>query len=216
MAIAGILSGGLDLQSGTVAAITAGAALLSGLAAVLALVVSLRIARTGRKNANTWAMYQGYNSKSVRLGRKTARDIIREGRAGFTSQDDYYAYFAPGNLPANYALPPRQDAANMQRLREQSLHDLMAFYHQVGLLLEKRELDKDFTLLLLGGGLADRWQALDGLPPLWAERGDFPYGGMYVLYQTYLKWKKHEFRRLSAQYKKARATLNAQIAKEQA
>ena len=213
-------SGGLDIQSGTFGAITAIAAVLSAIAAAAALIVSLRIARTGRKNTNTWAMYESYNSKAVRLGRKTARHIMRDHPTGFTSQSDYYAYFDPSNLPSNYVMSPRldqmnaQDRAIMQQRREQSMHDLMAYYHQVGLLLKEGELDQDFTLLLLGGGLKDRWDVLEGLPPLWEEHGDFPYGGMYALFTAYLHWRDHRFRKLTGQYKKARVKIAAQFAKK--
>lgn len=219
MNIAGIVSG-LDLTSNTVGVITAVAAVASAIAASVALGVSLWIASTGRKNTNTWAMYESYNSKAVRLGRKTARDIMKDNSVRFPSQTAYYAYFASDNLPPNYVLPPSmdptkiQDRAIMQQRREQSMHDLMAFYHQVGLLLEKRELNKDFTLLLLGGGLADRWEVLEGLPPLWAEHGDFPYGGMYVLFTKYLRWKNHRFRGLTRQYKRARVKIATQLEKE--
>lgn len=195
--------------------ISALAAVVSLVIAVSAIVVSIREAHAGRVSANTWEMYRGYNSDSVRLGRDTARQVLRDWPAGFVDLKAYQAYFA-APLPAGYPLPPGITPERMQKQREQSMHDLMAYYHQVGLLLGKGELDKDFTLLLVGGGLVDRWQSLANLPAFYPESDGVPYGGMYLLHQTFRRWARTRRRRLDSRFRSARDRVTREVAQEQA
>jgi hypothetical protein len=65
----------------------------------------------------------------------------------------------------------------------------LAFYHQVGLLLERKLLPEDFIMQLLGGGLEDRWKFLAPIPQFYPQQHS--YTGMYQLHERYLKWKEH-------------------------
>jgi hypothetical protein len=180
------------------------AAVCSTLVALFALYVGVKVTRVESVDVNSWEMYRSYNSEAVRLGRATAREALKVRPHGFRDSSDYDAYFLPGNLPADYVLPSGVTPARMQQLREQSMHDLMAFYHQVGLMLQRRGLDKDFTLLLIGGGLQDRWGILEGLPTLWSAGGAYPYGDMYALYRRFLRWQRGRFRWIRWRYDRAR------------
>lgn len=191
----------------TIAVITAIATLVSVIVSVLTVLVSERVARVGRIDTNTWEMYRAYNSDAVRRGRTTAREIAKGNPNGFTNEDAYYGYFTPDNLPPNYVLPEGVSRQHMQQLREQSMHDLMAFYNQVGLMLRKRELDRDFTLLLIGGGLKDRWDVLGTLPGLWENKTDLPYGGMFILYKRYLDWNRRTFPKIRRRIDRARRAI---------
>jgi len=186
--------------------------LVSAIGAVGSTLVALVAIRFGvvtserqRTDSNTWSMYEAYNNASVRLGRVTAREITKSHPMGFVTQADYYAYFDEGNLPPGFVLPPEDSTKQMQVMREQSMHDLMAFYHQVGLLLLKHGLDKDFTLMLIGAGLSDRWPVLGTLPGLWATPKDYPYGGMFVLYRKFLHWQRWRLPWLRWRYQRAQS-----------
>ncbi len=57
-----------------------------------------------------------------------------------------------------------QEAPSPERVKQRKyFHDLAAFYHNTGLLLARRRLDKDFTLSLVGPGLADRWMVFQAV-----------------------------------------------------
>ena len=57
-------------------------------------------------------------------------------------------------------------------------------------------------MLLLGGGLADRWDVLGRIPEFYDDR---PYSGMYELYETYRKWKKNRLPGLISRSERASA-----------
>ncbi len=164
-----------------------------------ALYVTSRVAKTDRLNTNTWATYEAYNSERVRAGRAAARAAMKAHPQGFASLEDYEHHFLHSASTPKHAQELRE--------QEQHLHDLMAFYHQVGLLLKKRLVDRDFTLLMLGAGLDDRWTLLSKIPPLFEDHskpdGDFPYGGMYFLHEAFLDWQAKRFVGLKQEFKQA-------------
>lgn len=171
-----------------------------------ALFVTWRAAYSDRINTNTWETYETYNSELVRNGRAAARTALKDvGAAGFADFATYRRYFHLDDPPES-----TDKISLTRRQQEQHLHDLLAFYHQVGLLLQKGRLDKDFTLLLLGAGLHDRWKLLGRIPAFYAEpddpKGDFPYGGVYVLYNAYCSWQGSRFVELKQNFKQARDT----------
>jgi len=175
-----------------------------------ALFVTWRAAYSDRINTNTWQTYETYNSELVRNGRVATRQALRDtNEQGFA---DYIAYRQYFYLDAPTGAP--EEVVRERRKQEQHVHDLLAFYHQVGLLFQKGHLDKDFTLLLVGAPLYDRWKILAPIPGYFEEPNDpdsdSPYGGMYIIYEAYCKWKKSRFRKLKQQFKQARA-IDAQL-----
>lgn len=172
---------------------------------VVALAISWRTAHTDLVNLNSWETYRTYNGKDVRRGRVLALRILRDtGGRGLPTRADYREYFKLDT--------PEQTADEPTRKRQQErqyLHDLAAFYHQTGVLLRQHRLDRDFTLLLVGPGLADRWALLEPLASYYEQReqedGDFPYGGMYLLYQAYARWKGRRFAGLRRLFVRARS-----------
>jgi hypothetical protein len=171
---------------------------------VVALIISLRTAYTDRISSNSWEVYHAYHGKDVRRGRALALRIKRETNGmGLPTYAAYQAYFG---LDTAAGLSEELKA---ERLRErQHLHDLATFYHQTGLLLKKRHLDEDFTLLLVGPGLDDRWAIMQPLAGYYETEADgntaFPYGGMYLLHQRYLRWKRTRFARFRRAFVRAR------------
>lgn len=170
----------------------------------IALVVSLRTAYTDRISSNSWEVYHAYHGKDVRRGRALALRIKRETTGeGLPTYAAYRAYF---ELDPDSEL---SEDAKVERQRErQYLHDLATFYHQTGLLLKKGHLDEDFTLLLVGPGLDDRWSIMQPLAGYYETEAQgnkaFPYGGMYLLHQRYLRWKRTRFVRLRRSFVRAR------------
>jgi hypothetical protein len=199
--------GGNDSTALFISLVSAIGAVGSTFVALIAIRYGVVTSERQRADSNTWSMYEAYNSEAVRLGRVTAREATKSHLQGFASQADYSAYFDEENLPKGFVLPPEVSPKQMQVMREQSMHDLMAFYHQVGLLLLKHGLDKDFTLMLIGGGLSDRWPVLGMLPGLWATPKDYPYGGMFVLYRKYLHWQRWRLPWLRWRYERAQSLI---------
>jgi hypothetical protein len=170
----------------------------------IALVVSLRSAYTDRVSSNSWEIYRAYNSAAVRAGRAIALHLAQDTRGrGLPTYAEYRAYFGLDAAPTSST-----DQVGALQADRQHLHDLAAFYHQTGVLLTKRHLDRDFTLLLVGPGLEDRWTVLYPLAgyyePTDGRAAAFPYGGMYLLYQAYLKWKRSHYGRLRRRFARAR------------
>ncbi|HEY7413639.1 MAG TPA: hypothetical protein VH593_00480 [Ktedonobacteraceae bacterium] len=184
--------------------------ILSILISGLALYVTYRASYSDRLNANGWATYEAYNSERVRAGRAAARNALRAKKDGFANKKEYDHHFL------HSASTPEEDQDLKQQ--EQYLHDLMAFYHQVGLLLKKQQVDKDFILLMLGAGLHDRWALLSKVPTFFEDHtkpeGDFPYGGMYLLHEAYLVWQERRFAKLKRQFKQALERAQTQTSDE--
>ncbi len=183
--------------------------IISALIALAALYATYRVSYNDRLNENNWATYEAYNTERVRNGRAAARQVLRANPEGFATVNQYYQYFfSPAYTPTE------RDELKQQ---EQYLHDLMAFYHQVGLLLMKRQVDRDFILLMLGAGVHDRWILLGQVPIFYEDTskpdGDFPYGGMYLLHEAYLKWQGKRFAKLKKQFKRALTASQARRSK---
>lgn len=189
----------MDLQSAGIL----GSLVLSGagiIFSLIALVVSLHDSRSDRINLNSWETYRAYNSEEVRHGRSLSLKVLRDtaGR-GFESYSDYAEYF--GILPTSLTHATAFASAVPSQER-QYLHDLAAFYHQTGVLLTKNRLDRDFTLLLVGPGLEDRWNVYRQFAYFYESEskgeGDLglPYGGIYLLFDAYAKWKRKRFKSL--------------------
>jgi hypothetical protein len=160
--------------------------------AIFALVSSWQTAHFDRVNTNTWSTYEFHNSPDVREGRMLARAIMRDtSNQGFRNIEEYKKYF-------------QLDGTQTKELPDQKLHDLAAFYHQTGILLSQNRLDRDFTFSMVGEGLHDRWPVIGKMPEFFSVKDEntnqfVAYGGIYYLYNSYLKWRGH--RRVSLEHK---------------
>jgi hypothetical protein len=196
---------------------------LSVIFSIIALVVSSLSAYVDRINTNSWETYQAYNSDGVRAGRALAQKILKDTEGvGLPTHEAYDHYFgldikaAQPPLPGLPSEPVAADSplAQLQESR-QHLHDLAAFYHQTGELLRRRRLDEGFTMALVGPGLHDRWKALEPIasyyPPSTSSKNanatDFPYGGMYLLYERYRRWEMRYGKGQHRAYAEARERL---------
>ena len=103
--------------------------------------------------------------------------------------------------------PPFQDRQAL-REQEQALHYLLNFSHQFGILLRSDLVDIDFTMLLVGGGLHDRWEVLGRIPLFFP---DYPYSEMYYLHEAYEDWHKKRYPKLIKKARDARSTVAEQL-----
>ena len=167
--------------------------------AIIALRMSTRESRTTRVNSNSWETYHMYNSAEIKDARRIAREVGQDPNWGAVR--DYSSYRAYFRLDEPLGGP--QDATLRDlRTREQDLHYLLGYYHQVGTLLGDGLMDENFTLLLLGGGLRDRWPVLGRIPLFYDDQ---PYSGIYALHERFLRWDKQVFPGLIHDGLKARA-----------
>jgi hypothetical protein len=111
----------------------------------------------------------------------------------FRTYAEWKAYFQLDNL----------DAQVESQRDEQAVFDLAAFYHQTGLLLTKKLLDEDFTMLLIADGFEDRWPVIERIPLLFPE-GD-AYGGVYDLHARYVHWSKTRQAKVTREAQRIRA-----------
>jgi hypothetical protein len=190
------MSGVLSFNDASLANVVALVSIVFSFAAVW---FSLRDSYRDRINLNSWETYRAYNEANVREGRDLALAILRAtNNRGFSTYENYATYFKLA-----VALDEESEAVRALRKQRQYLHDLAAFYHETGLLLSRNQLDRDFTLLLIGPGLEDRWNVLRNFGEFYrgAERSDdrLSYGGLYLLYSAYISWKKRKYSRLRRQ-----------------
>jgi hypothetical protein len=188
---------------------------VSVLVAIGTVIFTLRDSQSGRKNTNTWEIYQAWNSNEIREGRSLARAVSKDPNwAAVKTLDQYYAYFTALDLTGANPNAPVSANAQTERAKDQPLHDLLSFYHQVGLLLEQDQVEKDFAMLLIGPSLDPRWSVLGAIPQFFvdAKQADdgIPYGGMFRFYDDYLKWKRSRLTGLNKQFVAAQASIMKQ------
>jgi hypothetical protein len=179
--------------------------LISLALAIVAVLITTSDTRVNRINANSWETYRMYNSAEIIEARRVARAVGRDPAWEQVKSYKQYAVFF--RLDAPLGDPPNTDL-QVLREQEQALHYLLNYYHQLGTLLRKRLLDKDFTMFLVGGGLHDRWEVL-GRIPLFFD--DYPYSGMYYLYEAYEDWHKRRYPKLIKKARKARSMVAEQL-----
>jgi hypothetical protein len=185
-------------------------AIASAVFAGYAIFVTVRSSRTGIVNSNSWATYQMYNSDEIKRGRATARAVAKDPAwRGVTNYGQYQAYFKLDDPEG----PSEDNPTRFVHEQEQSLHYLLNYYHQIGMLLQRNLLDRDFTMFLVGEGLADRWDVLGRVPDFYPN---YPYNGVFVLYDDFRRWQKHRFPRLILKSGRGRAAKAAAYAEKAA
>ncbi len=156
--------------------------LWTAIIAAIGVLVTWKVNYVNRVSSNAWEVYKLYNSEEIKRARITIRTLMQD--PDWQSVTDYASYRTYFQLDLPAGLGPGHELKKQQEL---DVHSLLAFYHQVGLLLEDKLLGEDFTVRLLGGGLADRWPSLALITQFYPDR---PYDGMDVLYERYGTWKK--------------------------
>lgn len=160
------------------------------LLSLFAIAVSYIWSRRTLINQNSWQTYQMYNSKEIRQGRAAARSL--GGQPGWQSVRDGASYSAFFRLADPEGSGPNDPVAELHR-QDRVLHYLLNYYHQVGMLLQRNLLDRDFTMLLVGEGLRDRWETVSRIPTFYSGTS---YQGMFELYDSYLRWERGRGRKL--------------------
>jgi hypothetical protein len=195
----------------TIITVISGAgALLSAVFAGYAIFVTVRSSRTGIVNSNSWSTYQMYNSEEIQRGRAVARAVEKDPAwGGVTTYARYKAYFKLDDPEG----PGEDDPTRILHTQEQSIHYLLNYYHQIGMLLQRKLLDRDFTMFLVGEGLADRWEVLGRVPDFYPN---YPYNGVFVLYDAFRAWQRRRFPKLILKSGRERATKAAAYAEKAA
>ncbi len=164
---------------------------------ILVFIFSYRETQRARKNSNSWETFKHYTDPDMERARQAARRVLNDANwKAVHTYDQYRLYFRLGEDPEG----PDKGAIAVLRKTEQDLHNLMNYFNELGMLLDNGLLDRDFTLQLVGEGMADRWDVLGRIPPLFAKfstSGHAPYPGMYLLYDAYLRWEKRRYPRIS-------------------
>jgi hypothetical protein len=151
---------------------------------ISAIVFTIYSSRRSLINQNSWQTYELYNSDELRRGRAVARALST--RPGWQSVRDYPSYrgFFHMDEPEG---PGPGDPIRAAHQEDQALHYLLNYYHQVGMLLQRGLLDRDFTMELVGEGLRDRWAEISRIPTFY---GDTAYQGMFELYEAFKRWER--------------------------
>jgi hypothetical protein len=165
--------------------IVGASAILIVVTIVAATVVLSKQLRANRKESlSLWEVINGYNEENIRRGRDLSNKILKETQGvGLPSYGDYNSYFA----------------ADSERSGEkQYLHDLVSYYHQLGLLIWTGEIDAESVFLLIGPGFIDRWNVIKSFGTFYVSNTGSPdteihYGGIYLFYTAYMKWSKKSY-----------------------
>lgn len=156
--------------------------LVSLVLSIGAVLFSVYSSRRTLINQNSWQTYQMYNSDELRRGRAVARALVRQ--PGWQAVRDHASYQTFFHIGQPEGAGPG-DAIRVAHQDDQALHYLLNYYHQVGMLLQRKLLDRDFTMELVGEGLRDRWPEISRIPTFY---GDTAYQGMFELYDAFDRW----------------------------
>lgn len=175
--------------------------LVSLVLSVGAVLFSVYSSRRSLINQNSWQTYELYNSDELRRGRAVARALgLRPGWESVRDYASYQTFFHIGQ-PEGAGPDDRVRAAHQD---DQALHYLLNYYHQVGMLLQRKLLDRDFTMELVGEGLRDRWDQISRIPTFY---GNTAYQGMFELYDAFERWEKSRKRSRQRRASRARAVI---------
>jgi hypothetical protein len=123
--------------NGIVSLATAAVTLIGVVVAIVALVHASSDAKAARTAELSWNVYQAYDSRELRDGRKALNTVSREQPVPATGKefgDVYVTHRAKDVSP-------------------DSVRRILRFYHQIGILLDKGLIDADFVFPLIGDGL---------------------------------------------------------------
>jgi hypothetical protein len=177
--------------------VTLSVGLLSLSISAIAIFISITNSRAERSSSSWWEIYREFQREEVKKGRLLAQKILTDThRIGFKDRKDYVQYFKQVRPDDNEHI-----------FDKQYLHDLAAFYNLVGVLIQKRELNKDFILLLIGQGLEDRWPVFNAFADFYPNV-EISYVGMYWLYSEYIIWKKSTYLQHIKKFKSYREIIN--------
>src|SRR5215472_8846361 len=120
------------------------------LVVVTIIIVAVLLARPLRayrkESLSLWEVTMGYNQENIHKGRELSNRILAETNSvGLPTFQAYTAYFS--------ADPARAE-------EKRYLHDLVSYYHHLGLLIWKGDIDAESVFLLIGPGFLDRWNVI--------------------------------------------------------
>ena len=133
---------------------------------------------------NAREVYKQYTSGEIERARITVRTLMEDPK--WKTVTDYRSYRTYFQLDSSPELGSAKEPQKQQELRKYDIevHSLLAFYHQVSLLLEGKLLPENIIMQLLGEGLEDRWQFLEPIPRFYSK---YAYRGMNQLYEWYCR-----------------------------
>lgn len=116
------------------------------LLSVAVAVVALRRASADAKAARTaelsWNVYQAYDSRELREGRRALNTVSRKKPVPHSGKEF-------GDMYVTHTDKRSHD----EEVSTGSIRRILRFYHQIGILLDKGLIDADFIFPLIGDGL---------------------------------------------------------------
>jgi hypothetical protein len=123
-------------------------------------IVALRRTSADAKAARTaelsWSVYQAYDSRELREGRRALNTVSRKEPVPTTGKEF-------GDMYVTHSYKGSDERAVKRHAKEVStgsIRRMLRFYHQIGILLDKGLIDADFVFQLIGDGLKTSEQAI--------------------------------------------------------
>lgn len=123
--------------------------LLSLAVAIMALRRASVDAKAARTAELSWNVYQAYDSRELREGRRALNTVSREQPVPATGEE-----FGAMYVTNSYDGPQKDDVERRaKKVSKDSIRRMLRFYHQIGILLSQELIDADFVFPLIGDGL---------------------------------------------------------------
>jgi hypothetical protein len=179
--------------------------LTTAITAIVGVTIALLQLRGGRRDAQaarmaelSWQIYQAYESTDLRKGRR-ALNIVSRSKPIPQTGAEFGAMYVTDAYQGEGKEKVQERAKNLSA----AIRRMLRFYHQVGILLDKKMIDPDFVFPLIGHGLetseqgikvATEWYQIYYAGESGNEKADRKrsiYGNALKLCQQYRVWKKH-------------------------
>ena len=139
----------LDVVANVATVATAIITLLAVGVAIWALRRASADAKSARIAELSWSVYQSYDSPEMREGRRALNAVSRKQPVPATGEA-----FGSMYVTHSYKGPHEDDVkSHAKEVSSDSIRRMLRFYHQIGILLNKRLIDADFVFPLIGDGL---------------------------------------------------------------
>lgn len=184
---------------GTIGVFITIVATISGvIIALLQLQGGRRDAQAARMADLSWQIYQTYETEEIRGGRRAIETVSHDHPIPQTAEDYGKTY-----VLYSYEGKDKEEVHDRAKRVRGKVRTMLRFYHQVGILLEKKMIDPDFVFPLIGDGLETSEHgirvATDWYQTYYAghslhEKAEVKrniYGNAPRLCQEYRNWKRN-------------------------
>lgn len=145
----------MDL-TGIATVVLAAVTLLSVAVAIVAFKRASSDAKAARTAELSWNVYLAYDSQELREGRRALNTVSRKQPVPTTGKE-----FGDMYVTHSYKGADEEDVKrHAKEVSTGSIRRMLRFYHQIGILLDKRLIDADFVFPLIGDGLKTSEQGI--------------------------------------------------------